>query len=241
MKHYSITLVGLLFLATSAFAQTKTVTTYGKHEKPADYVTIQPRTVSLGVGAAYNPTFSSPFLSNISTKYFFNEKWALRANLQFGRKYEKHQYGGESVVGGEGEKDPVVSSVTRNSNFMVYAGFERRYKLSNRFFGYCGSDLALGASGAVERTKKDGILLSAEKYDRSCNVALLPFIGIEMFLGPKISISTEFGYSLAFKFYSKDVEKTDNSTDKAFPDTSISSNLDFGNSIGAGIRLAYYF
>lgn len=240
MKHYSITLVGLLFLATSAFAQTKTVTTYGKHEKPADYVTIQPRTVSLGVGAAYNPTFSSPFLSNISTKYFFNEKWALRANLQFGRKYEKHQYGGDSVIGGD-EKDPVVSAVTRNSNFMVYAGFERRYKLSNRFFGYCGSDLALGASGAVERTKEDGKLLSAEKYDRSCNVALLPFIGIEMFLGPKISISTEFGYNLAFKFYSKDVEKTDNSTDKAFPDTSISSNLDFGNSIGAGIRLAYYF
>ena len=240
MKHYSITLVGLMFLATSAFAQTKTVTTYGKHEKPADYVAIQPRTVSLGVGAAYNPTFSSPFMSTISTKYFFNEKWALRAYLQFGRKYEKQKYGGDSGSG-EGEKEPVVSAVTRNSNFMLYAGFERRYKLSNRFFGYCGSDLAVGASGSVERTKEDGKLLFAEKYDRSCNVALLPLIGIEMFLGPKISISTEFGYSLAFKFYSKDVEKTDKSTEKTFPDTSISSNLDFGNSIGAGIRLAYYF
>ena len=229
-----------MFLATSAFAQTKTVTTYGKHEKPADYVAIQPRTVSLGVGAAYNPTFSSPFMSTISTKYFFNEKWALRANLQFGRKYEKQKYGGDSGSG-EGEKEPVVSAVTRNSNFMLYAGFERRYKLSNRFFGYCGSDLAVGASGSVERTKEDGKLLFAEKYDRSCNVALLPLIGIEMFLGPKISISTEFGYSLAFKFYSKDVEKTDKSTEKTFPDTSISSNLDFGNSIGAGIRLAYYF
>lgn len=46
---------------------------------------------------------------------------------------------------------------------------------------------------------------------------------------------------LAFKFYSKDIEKTDKSTDKTFPDTSISTNLDFGNSIGAGLRLAYYF
>lgn len=236
MKHYSITLVGLLFLASSAFAQTKIVTTYGKHEKPADYVSIPPKTVSLGVGAAYNPTFSSPFMSTISTKYFFNEKWALRANLQFGRKYEKQQYGGDSDSG-----EGVISEITRNSNVMLYAGFERRYKLSNRFFGYCGSDLALGASGAVERTKKDGKLLYAEKFDRSCNVALLPFIGIEMFLGPKISISTEFGYSLAFKFYSKDIEKTDKSTDNAFPDTSISTNLDFGNSIGAGLRLAYYF
>lgn len=252
MKHFIIAFAGIFLIGAGVSAQTKTVTTYGRHEKPKDYVTLNSGTVSLGVGARYNlgmnaedtPYYNVPFMTGISAKYFFDEHWAVRGSLLFGRDFDKSIQTQDNAPANPGEEaagTTEITNTTRTSNVMVYLGFEHRHRLSNRFFGYYGTDLAVGGSGHIERTKTNGELVSLTKTQRSCDVALLPFIGLEMFLGPKISISSEFGYNLDFKFYSKDVLKDNETTEKTFPDTSISSNLDFGNSLSVALRLAYYF
>lgn len=86
-QHYLIAIVALFVMAGSAFAQTKAVSTYGKFEKPKDYVTIKPGTVSVGVGAYYSG--QKDFSSGILVKYFLNESIALRGSLQFGRNFAK--------------------------------------------------------------------------------------------------------------------------------------------------------
>lgn len=235
-----------LFMAVTAFAQNeKVVSTYGKHEKPTDYVKITSGTISLGVGTSYNfyGEYSVPFLSGISAKYFFDESWAIRANLQFGRKFtksfssENSNFGMEDIPTNQTE----ISNTDRTSNFMLNLGFEHRHKLSNRFFGYYGTDIAIGGTGTISRQKENGKLIFEEKTERACNLGILPFIGVEFFIGPRISIATEFGYNIAFKFNSKDVYKTTSVTEKDFPYSSIESNIDFGNSMSAGLRFAYYF
>lgn len=252
MKHFIIAFAGIFLIGAGVSAQTKTVTTYGKHEKPKDYVSLNSGTVSLGVGGAYNLGVNTtdnsydavPLMSGISAKYFFNEHWAVRGSLLFGRKFDKSIQTQDNTSANPGEEAAGTTEITntkRTSNMMVYLGFEHRHKLSNRFFGYYGTDLAVGGSGHIERIKTNGELVSLTKTQRSFDMALLPFIGLEMFLGPKVSIASEFGYNLAFKFYSKDVAKNNETTEKTFPDTSISSNLDFGNSLSVALRLAYYF
>ena len=62
---------------------------------------------------------------------------------------------------------------------MVNIGAEHRHKLSNRFFGYYGLDLAMGGYGEINRTRKDGDVISLTKQNRSFDVELLPFMGVE--------------------------------------------------------------
>lgn len=261
MKHYFLIVISCLLFTGSAFAQTKVVSTYGRHEKPKDYVTITPGTISVGVGVFYNPALTAPVQSGISGKYFFNESWALRANLQFGRKYAKgidpqyivgdtpEQPGGESGIStlAEGdesipdEEEVEIFQTKRESNFILNLGFEHRHKLSNRFFGYYGTDMAIGGSGKIQRTTENGKMIDETRTERACDLALLPFVGMEFFLGPKISLSSEFGYNILFKFYSKNKITNAEETIMEQPITKIASDIGFGNSIFAGLRLAYYF
>ena len=139
----------------SAFAQTKAVSTYGKFEKPKDYVTIKPGTVSVGVGAYYSG--QKDFSSGILVKYFLNESIALRGSLQFGRNFAKGpnpEYigQGEGSDTGDGtgdrsnpgvedfagedmpEEDPVISKTMRESNFILSLSGEFGYDLSFKFY-----------------------------------------------------------------------------------------------------------
>lgn len=108
-------------------------------------------------------------------------------------------------------------------------------------FGYMGSDIAIGGSGQISRMKVNDKLISEDKINRACDLALLPFVGLEFFLGPKLSLSGEFGYDLSFKFYSKDKMTADNTTTITPHSTMVATNIGFGNSIRGGLRISYYF
>ena len=229
MKKLLLALTGIIMVAGCAMAQTSNVSTYGKHEKPTNYVTLHKGDVSLG--------------------YFISDSWALRGNLRFGRDFANGtdpQYITEDENSmdyeyGETTEDDNLKYAIRKSTFMVNIGAEHRHKLSNRFFGYYGIDLAMGGYGEINRTRKDGDVISLTKQNRSFDVELLPFMGVECFLGPKISLSTEFGYDFLFKFYSKDKMVENDKTEKIPQYNNIASHIDFGNMTFVTLRFAYYF
>lgn len=246
MKKLLLIVAGIAIMAECVVAQTSGVSTYGKHEKPSDYVTLRKGDFSLGATASVFNRRDVEFQTGINVKYFLSDSWALRANLRFGRDFAKGddpQFIPEEEDGqssGYSAADETTNTI-RKSSFMVNLGAEHRHKLSNRFFGYYGVDMAVGGYGEIERTRKDGDVVALTKQNRSFDVELLPFMGVECFLGPRISLSTEFGYDFLFKFYSKDKIESGDETEKTPQYNSIASHIDFGNMTFATLRFAYYF
>lgn len=250
MKKLLLALMGTVMVAGCAMAQTSNVSTYGKHEKPTNYVTLHKGDVSLGAFVSVFNRNDVKIQTGINVKYFISDSWALRGNLRFGRDFANGtdpQYiytEDENDMGYEYDEpteDDNLKYTIRKSTFMVNIGAEHRHKLSNRFFGYYGLDLAMGGYGEINRTRKDGDVISLTKRNRSFDVELLPFMGVECFLGPKISLSTEFGYDFLFKFYSKDKMVENDKTEKIPQYNNIASHIDFGNMTFATLRFAYYF
>jgi hypothetical protein len=125
---------------------------------------------------------------------------------------------------------------------MLVFGAEHRHKLSNRFFGYYGADLGIGGYGMIYKAYNSlNEMIYKATYNRSCDVSIQPFIGLDFFVGPKISLSLEAGYDVLFKFYRH--SKTNNGTvvEKYDPYTSISSHIDFGNCVYGAFKAAFYF
>ena len=217
MKKILFVLVGIVMMAGNISAQTTGTSMYGKHEKPENYVTIGKGNVSLGAIVSIFNRNEVKLQTGINAKYFLTDSWALRGSLRFGRDFAKGidpQYifpdntvdiptEEKNSPYAENETGDEIKKTIRKSTFMINIGAEHRHKLSNRFFGYYGLDLAMGGYGEIDRTKKNGDVISLTKQNRSFDLEMLPFIGVECFLGPKVSLSTEFGYDFLFKFYSK--------------------------------------
>ena len=259
MKKLLMGIIGVALALTTAFAQTKTVSAYGKHEKPKDYVTLKAGDISLGANVSVFNRNDITLQTGINAKFFLSKSWALRGALRFGKDFSIGQAPyyifPNNTIGGafselydeyEDYPDPgdhnkdVEKSIIRKSLFMLNIGAEHRHKLSNRFFGYYGVDLALGGYGELYKSKTSSNVVT-QKLNRSFNVELLPFIGFECFLGPKISLSTEFGYDFLFKFYNKNSVRSNRITSLEPQSNEIAYHIDFGNMTFATLRLAYYF
>lgn len=256
MKKLLTAIIGIAVVSASAFAQTKTVTTYGKHEKPKDYVSLNKGDMSLGATVSVFNRNDVTLQTGINAKWFLSKSWALRGSLRFGRDFAKGEtpsfifpdntvndpyddYNSNGHWSKYWDKD--CKNTLRKSTFMINIGAEHRHKLSNRFFGYYGADVALGGYGEILRAVKDGETILLSKQNRSCDIELLPFMGMECFIGPKISLSTEFGYDFLFKFYSKNSVTNKKTSEKEPQYNRVASHIDFGDMTFATLRLAYYF
>lgn len=244
MKRF-LTIITILFLCTNfAPAQNK------KHKLPDDYAKCVENTWSLGFQAMVLNRNDIEFQSGIYAKYLITDKWALRTNLRFGRdwakgtnpKYITNQTGSNDDL--YAEESDLSSTTIRKSNFMMTVGAEHRHKLSNRFFGYYGIDLGIGGYGQLRRSfDEEGVLSEVVKQNRSCDIALQPFIGLELFVGPRISFALEAGYDVLFKFYNKSLytDVSENTTEKISQYTSLASHINFGNCVFGTAKLAFYF
>lgn len=261
MKRLLTAIIGIAVVSATTFAQTKTVSTYGKHEKPKDYVTLSKGDMSLGATVSVFIRNDVTLQTGINAKYFLSKSWALRGSLRFGRDFAKGEtpafifpdntvddpYDGgytDYIVDGyhpSDKKKDDTKNIIRKSTFMINIGAEHRHKLSNRFFGYYGVDAALGGYGEILKMTKEGETIKMLKQNRSCDIEILPFMGMECFIGPKISLATEFGYDFLFKFYSKDSVKDKKTSEKEPQYNKVASHIDFGNMTFATLRLAYYF
>lgn len=229
-----------------------------KHQKPEDYVTVKAGNWGFGFQSTLLNRSDITFQSGLTAKYFVSDNWALRFNLRFGRDWAKGP-SPEYIVGEEYDddydydydydyddeydaKDKDLTTI-RKSNFMFVIGAEHRHKLSNRFFGYYGADLGVGGYGQLCRYRdNNGTVESVSKQNRSVDVAIQPFIGIECFLGPRISLGFEAGYDILFKFYSKNTyHNYDDDAEKFRQYNTLASHIDFGNVVFGTAKLTYYF
>lgn len=243
MKKFLFLVIGCVLCVNMAVAKNN------NREKPNDYIRATAGTWGLGYQAMVLNRNDIAFQSGLFAKYNVTDRWALRGNLRFGRDWAtgaKPKYI-SNEVGSAGNYDYQVdkSSVTiRKSNFMLVFGAEHRHKLSNRFVGYYGMDLGVGAYGQIRRERDSGgDLVSVEKQNRSVDLALQPFVGLEFFVGPQISFSLEAGYDVLFKFYSKN--KYDggigHDVEERRQYNSIASHVDFGNVVFGTARVTLYF
>ncbi len=247
MKKFLLSLICVIAVAGVASAQ-------GKCQKSEDYVQVGKGTWSLGVSAMLLNRNDVPLQTGLYAKYFVTDKLALRGTLRFGRDWAKgvdpDYIGGSEEDSGYGSdyddyQDNGETSTIRSSNFMLVVGVEHRHKLSNRFFGYYGADLGVGGYGQIYREQKDGKTDFLTKMNRSADVTLQPFIGLEFFIGPRISLGAEFGYDVLFKFYQDNKEVYSNDSqiveDKYPQYNNIASHIDFGNCTFAALKLAFFF
>lgn len=235
------------------------VTAQNKHKVADDFAKCTKGMWGLGFQAMYRYNSDVRTQTGIYAKYFVTDKWALRTNVRFGRDWAKGtepEWIDNGSVGSNGgsyggsnddyytELDDLSRTVIRKSNFMLILGAEHRQKLSNRFFGYYGVDLGVGGYGQIRRTfDAEGNLETLQKQNRCCDVALQPFIGLECFVGSKISIGLEAGYDVLFKFYQKGYYTDDAkvTVEKFNQFTSIASHIDFGNCVFGAAKIAFYF
>lgn len=121
----------------------------------------------------------------------FTEDWR-RTNSQtivLAAGYEKRRgkgrvqgvYGGELVLGYNGTKQVYEYGNSISQDFNA--------PITNNF----GNNIISGSSSAASQRKVD------EKFGTSIYVGARGFIGVEYFIGPKISLGAEFGYSLAVR------------------------------------------
>lgn len=226
-----------------------------KHKVAYDYAKCTKGTWGLGFQAMYRHNADVNFQTGIYAKYFISDKWALRTNVRFGRDWTKGtdpefitdtQYNGEGDNNNDYYTDPDDLSQTtiRKSNFMLIVGAEHRHRLSNRFFGYYGADFGVGGYGQIRRSfDENGEMEELVKQNRSCDVSIQPFIGMEFFIGPRISLGLEAGYDVLFKFYQKGYYTDDykNTIEKINQFTSIASHINFGNCVFGTAKVAFYF
>ena len=243
-------LIGLLGLLSINIA-----TAQNKFKKPDDFVSVKAGSWGLGYQATFLHHNDISFQSGLFAKYFVADNWSLRGNLRFGRDWAKGpapEYLTDGELNGvpaEGEEnyeaDDKSSSTIRKSNFMIIVGAEHRHKLSNRIFGYYGVDLGIGGYGQIVRARNMyGQVYAISKQNRSTDISLQPFIGIEFFLGSQISLSLEAGYDVLFKFYAKDKYNEIDINDKEqefFQYNKIASHVDFGNVVFGTAKFSFYF
>ncbi len=244
MKRFLVIITILFLCVNFVTAQEK------KHKLPDDYAQCVKNTWSLGFQAMIYNRNDIEFQSGLYAKYLITDKFALRGNLRFGRdwakgtnpKYIPNQSG--SNDDNYTDENDLSSTTIRKSNFMLVFGAEHRHKLSNRFFGYYGLDLGAGGYGQLRRSyDKSGNLSETIKQNRSFDLTLQPFLGLELFVGPKISFALETGYDILFKFYNKSLytKATAATTEKINQYTSLASHIDFGNCVFGTAKIAFYF
>ena len=169
--------------------------------------------------AGANKFFTTFGNSVVMGKYMLSESTALRVN--FGLSFS--HYEDNKHVFDDAANDPNVTvldtRVSDNSRFTLGIGYEMR-RGKGRIQGYYGADIAFivnkfsgntyqygnaltstnitptaynwGSNlNGLERTIQDGV--SAQ-----FGVGLRPFIGVEYFVAPKISLGCEFGYALMY-------------------------------------------
>ena len=233
------------------------VTAQNKHQKPENYVPVKAGYLGLGFQSTALNRSDVAFQSGLFVKYFITDNWALRGNLRIGRDWAKGP-SPEFLGGGSNdddydygygyidEYDPDDKDFTtiRKSSVMLTVGAEHRQKLSNRLFGYYGADLGIGGYGQLRRERDiDGILDNVSKQNRSVDIAIQPFIGLEYFLGSQISLSIESGYDVLFKFYLKNTyrDTKEGEKEKFRQYNNIASHIDFGNVVFGTAKLTFYF
>ena len=248
MKKLSLFLVCIFFVFGVSNAQ-------GKHQGDADFIQVSKGDWSFGASGVIFNRSDVTLQTGLYAKYLVSDNIALRMNIRFGRDWAKgtdpeyivDEDGGDYYANTNNKEDETMTTI-RTSNVMLIFGAEKRHKVANRFVGYYGLDFGIGGYGQLYREKKDGDLVEMSKVNRSVDVALQPFIGVEYFLGYRVSLAAEFGYDVLFKFYAKDAYKapsyggSSSLNLKKYPQyNSIASHIDLGNCTFAALKLAYYF
>jgi len=169
--------------------------------------------------AGVNKFFSNFGTSVIMGKYMLTEKSAVRVNFGFNFTHSvTNEY-----VADDSQNDPNAMVIdTRVSDVGRYAlglGYEMR-RGKGRIQGYYGVDLALllnqstGASytygngytstNIIPTSTNFGSNISGNQRTvkdagaTAFGIGLRPFVGVEYFVAPKLSIGCEFGYSLMY-------------------------------------------
>ncbi len=245
----------ILIIAVFALALVNVVSAQNKHRVPEDYAKAVKGTWGLGFQTTVLHRSDIKWQNGLYAKYFVADKWALRTNLRFGVSYAKGidpdyitDEDVDTYYGYSSNSSNARKEVIRKSNVMITLGVEHRHKLSNRFFGYYGADFGIGGYGALHKyyNTSGGTVTDKVKTNRCCDVAFQPFIGLEFFVGPQISLGMEAGYDVLFKFYGKridasDLDKTHPQIDKDIPYTSLAANVDFGNCVFGTAKISFYF
>lgn len=242
----------ILIIAVFALALVNIVSAQNKHRVPEDYAKTAKGTWGLGFQTTVLHRSDIKWQNGLYAKYFVADRWALRTNLRFGVSYAKGidpEYITDEDVNTNNDASSYYTAkeVIRKSNVMITLGAEHRHKLSNRFFGYYGADFGIGGYGQLHKEYTDkGKLSDKVKKNRCCDVAFQPFIGLEFFVGPQISLGMEAGYDVLFKFYGKSIRSTDleydyPQTSKVEQYTSLAANVDFGNCVFGTAKISFYF
>lgn len=120
----------------------------------------------------------------------FAEDWRKnsRKTVVIAAGYEKRRgksriqgvYGGELIIGYAGQKQVYEYGNAVSADFNA--------PITNNF----GGNILSGTAAAAVHRKTE------EKFGTTFSIAARGFIGVEYFVGPKISLGAEFGYSLGF-------------------------------------------
>ncbi|MCT4560586.1 MAG: hypothetical protein N4A41_04335 [Crocinitomicaceae bacterium] len=163
-----------------------------------------------------------------------------------------------------------IEDKSTSSGFAFYlsGGFEKR-RGHNRLQGYYGADLTLTFGAAAPNMKNEygleldsaniadgyvtnGRMLSS-KSGATFGVGVRPFVGVEYFVLPKLSIGGEFGWGLTFastaggqtvnQFYGPNPPSgTANSVYEVTTETGKSSSFIWNtDNLGGAIRILYHF
>jgi hypothetical protein len=173
----------------------------------------------------------------------FTEDWneTSRQTVVIAAGYEKRRgksrvqgvYGGEFVVGYSGLNQEYQYGNPMSADFNA--------PITNNF----GSNILQGSTAAAVQRKTE------EKFGSILSLAARGFIGVEFFIGPKISLGGEFGYSVAFNTASRGLitsERWNPSTNSVLvTETDINNNGYFTfvgtslDNLSGSINLLFYF
>lgn len=219
--------------------------------------------------AGFNKFFSNFGTSVVMGKYMLDSKTAIRANFgfNFSSVYE------ERYIQDDASNDPmdmvVDSRTSDNGTYVLSGGYEMR-RGKGRIQGYYGGDLALmySQSSGFSYTYGNGysatnVVPSSTNWGSNINsnertvsvdgnnafgVGLRPFIGLEYFVAPKVSVGGEFGYSLFLmhsfestsvnEYFEASTGNTVNTVNKVGGTTSFSGGVDNFN---GSIFMMFYF
>lgn len=214
-----ITLLTLVFCTTLSFAQTETTNPEVLVNKKGVAILPVKGDCALGISAspfleyagniftdAYNPApvFSSARPGYIYGKHYLTDNTALRAGLRIGMTSTTNK--AENATNPD-EYDKYKSS---SLNLGLSVGIEKYKTFKSRLRGYYGADVMITKTpywgsdyynnlieGKYSYTNVDNADLNyVDKGGNTYMLGVQGFIGIEYFIAPKISVSSEFGLVL---------------------------------------------
>ncbi len=219
--------------------------------------------------AGTNKFFSNFGTSVIMGKYMLSESSAIRANFGFNfNSFSDNEYVFDDAAVNDPLAMVVDTRITTSGNYVLAGGYEMR-RGSGRIQGYFGADAMFSLTENYSEYRYGNGYATSNAVPTSTNwvgnvnadgsrdvsasnttfgIGLRPFVGVEYFVAPKMSIGAEFGWTLQWrhKFKSIDVsEYYELSTGNTVNTESIdgASNTVSGNvdNFNGAVFLMFYF